>query len=114
MTDRETREAAADLIDRAMDLLCERGWCKNHLRDVQGQMCVDGALRTADGQDLYRANNLNGSPAYWTAYTTVCHEARRELAGTGVAAFNDHPKTTLEDVLLAGKRAAHSLRQVSA
>lgn len=111
MTDQATREAAADLLDGALDILHERGWCQQVFAARDGSVCIAGALTTAAGGQSH-VFLLSVEPNY-----DAWHAARQALDDAcemQVETFNDLSTTTREDVLLVAKRAAHSLREVTA
>lgn len=105
MDDQQTREAAADLIDGAIDVLHERGWCQGTLVNDAGNRCVLGALRVA--ADATNHALLKPSVA------AVSHALDLDGSASHLVLFNNDPLTSAEDVLLGMKRAAASLREVT-
>jgi hypothetical protein len=80
----------SEILLKAADLLAERGWTQGVLEDYEGRMCAAGAV-----------------------YNVTCNSsAALELLqahigfSDNIAAWNDAPGRTAEDVILAMKRAA--------
>lgn len=102
MTDQATREAAADLLDRARDVLAERGWCQGYATMSDGRVCLESAMFEA----------AEGRRWAWATCSVALQAVRGEV-GRHPYEFNDLPTTTQSDADLAMKRAAHSLREAT-
>ena len=84
------------LLEKALDTLDERGWTKIRFKNGQGNLCVLGALRVADGR-----------PARWPARRSSAYkEAVARLDRTAhrrgydrTTSFNDSPRTEYPDVV---------------
>lgn len=110
-----------DLLNRAAELIGERGWHQGGLEDEHGALCALGAL----GRAKYELFDLNGdglgrqakeaSDAYGEAYTQLVYTINPTATGNwaewgnlvSVPAWNDDETRTAEDVILALKNAAH-------
>jgi len=86
--------SAADVLNKAADLLEQYGWCQGAYMDSAGRMCASQALTQAE-PSAYRR-----------------HEARkvlREVIGVdflNIPAWNDHPRRTAEQVIATFRAAA--------
>lgn len=93
-------------FDKALEIIRERGMCKNMLRDEEDRVCIYGALSLAVYSDkecyplcVAARNHLDK-----TAYSLF---PDRSLHCKDAAAINDHPDTTLEDIELILKHASY-------
>jgi len=92
---------AADVLDKAADVIVERGWCQGQFRNSAGQVCALAAVHTA---------------ARTTPFTWVADEALgiiRKRVGMSVAYWNDAPERTADEVITALRECAASLRASS-
>ena len=88
--------------DAAADLLVERGWIKGQAEDNEGHLCMIGAMMHALNGALSRAG------MYWSQQLDIptriiaeqFPDRTRTTSLSPTSHFNDHPDTTLEDVLL--------------
>lgn len=89
----------AQVFDRAIDVLHERGWHQGSYRDPDtGAVCIIGAISTASRGS---AHPMTGRE--WSLIATVYrHLGLHGIAG--VAPWNDAPERTVEDVFLALKQ----------
>lgn len=90
---------------KAIEVLAERGWTKGTLEDANG-VCIIGACLHA-----YRFFEL--SPIRDVVEEQYPERVKRP-GFSPVAAFNDHPDTTLEDVILVLEKAAARFDEVLA
>ena len=93
-------EAAAD---RAIQELSAHGWCQGQLWDLQGRICLSVALVRAgiDTLDLVDGGPRDGRP-FARVIRERFPERVRNCSGSrqAIEVFNDHPDTTLDDVVL--------------
>ena len=84
----------------ALRVLAERGWCKGRLESSDGRRCLVGAA----------AAGVVGHQIDWMEVLgnirAVAQEQFPERRAVGVVDFNDHPDTTLEDVIAVLEKAA--------
>jgi hypothetical protein len=91
--------SAVEVIERAIEIIVERGWCQRKLVDDDGRVCASEALRLA--MLIY--------PQPMVAVRVAVR--LRRAAGFGRSAgvlvdWNDHPGRTVENVVSTLKRAA--------
>jgi hypothetical protein len=72
----------------AIRVLAERGWCKGKFHDAEGRVCMGTAV-------MFGSGLLN----------RVISEQFPDRRG-GVIGFNDHPDTTIDDVILVLEKAS--------
>jgi hypothetical protein len=94
---KDAREQAAQVAEKAAELIAERGHCKGRYESADGSLCAVGALRTAQG-----------IMKMWTAGLATQTLNRR--VGIAAVTWNDWDSTTAEDVILELKRTAEELR----
>lgn len=95
-----------------MEVLAKRGWAKDAFTDEGGRHCLQGALYEA---------HLLAPPAEKQLGTPITEELATDIrlvnevieaqypervGGVGVSRFNDHPETTIDDVLRVLEKAA--------
>lgn len=100
----------SELLEKAHDVIVERGWCQNSFEDREGRVCALGALAAAvnDGQATF-------SPWVLAIGRLDVHAKAKDLLFreadfVPAPQYNDHPSTSKEDVLLLFKRAAERAR----
>jgi hypothetical protein len=99
-------------IRTAIEVLARKGWTKDAFTDEAGRHCLQGALYEAHclplpvekqpgravpedlALDLRLVNEVIGA------------QYPERLGGVGASRFNDHPETTLEDVVTVLEKAA--------
>jgi translation elongation factor EF-Ts len=109
-------QAAADL-DAAADVIDEKGWCRNKLKDEQGRMCAQGAV-------LVAIRGVSQPPVLVTVkdrlrMDAAMDELKRYLAldvdgvqrHVSVRYWNDLLAHTQEEVTDALRRAAKDVRE---
>lgn len=103
----------ANRIREAIEVLARRGWTKDAFTDDDGRHCMQGALYEAHGvavsgcvshlryrvagdmaEDLRLLNEI------------VQSEYPDRFGGVGTSRFNDHPETTVDDVVRVMEKAA--------
>lgn len=99
-------------IRTALDVLSKRGWTKDAFTDQDGRHCLQGALYEAHLLAL-PAEKQPGVPvteplaADIRLVNEVIEDQYPERSGgIGVSRFNDHPETTVEDVVRVLEKAA--------
>lgn len=83
-----------------MDVLNERGWCQGALEAVDGRVCLMGAMNVAsfgNSQAVASHASLHGKVIHYL------HEKHNQT----VPGYNDHPDTTLEDIMMVLKEVAN-------
>ena len=98
-------------IREAIQVLARTGWTKDTFSDETGRHCLQGALYEAHG--LEAASERAWRPVQGDfaddvrLLNRVIEEQYPERMGAvGVSRFNDHPETTLDDVVLVLEKAA--------
>lgn len=101
-----------ETLRKAAEIMSERGHCKGALENGAGEVCANGAiilaLKEEDG--VARATMGHVFDKEYDAFKRAADALARSLS-TGwsrfrIAAWNDLPTTSGEDVILALKRAA--------
>ena len=97
---------SAELARRAAALIREHGLCRGKVRDEQGRLCMYGALHDAAGCIV---------PDVTEMVQQVITEQfpDRVLADRFcvISLFNDHPDTTVEDVIAVLEKTAAQLEE---
>ena len=96
LADPASRDAPVLLMQKALSVLDERGWTKVRFKNRQGNVCLLGALRVADGGQARWP--LHRSPAYRQAVARL-NRLARELGHNRATFFNDDPGTGYQDVV---------------
>jgi hypothetical protein len=89
-------DAATLLMEKALVTLDERGWTKIRFKNGQGNLCLLGALRVADGRPARWP--ARRSPAYREAVSRLDRTAHRR-GYDRTTSFNDSPRTDYPDVV---------------
>lgn len=96
----------------AIDILRRGGWTKNTFTDEGGRHCLQGALHEAHGLRPFDERHVGLPVSEELAsdvrlVNEVIHAQFPERAGgVGVSRFNDHPSTTVDDVVRVMEKAA--------
>lgn len=92
-----------NILDKAADRIRSGGWVQGKGGDVAGggPVCAVGAIDSVAEQDQLLSR-------YHLA-TKALHAEARTLGFPSAVHFNDHPSTSVEDVLLLFKRASERL-----
>jgi hypothetical protein len=84
------------LLEKALEVLDERGWTKVRFKNGRGNVCLVGALRIADGRSARWPGHR--SPAYNQAVARLDRLAHYQ-GYLGATFFNDDPRTGYQDVV---------------
>jgi hypothetical protein len=96
LRDPTSTDAAAVLMQKALTVLDERGWTKVRFKNRQGNVCILGALRVADGGKARWP--LHRSPVYRQAVARL-NGLAQERGHNRATFFNDDPGTGYQDVI---------------
>lgn len=99
-------------IREAIRVLSRVGWAKDAFTDGAGRHCLQGALYEAHG--IYPVDTRAlGRPVSGelAADVRLVNDVIRDqfperVGGVGISRFNDHPETTVEDVIRVMEKAA--------
>lgn len=91
---------AADVLDKAADVIVERGWCQREYEGEDGRVCVVGAM----GQ-VSHGKPWNDAYTALSTYLGTRH--------TALSYWNDVPGRTAGEVITALRSCAASLRATS-
>lgn len=99
-------------IREAIRVLSRAGWTKDAFTDEAGRHCLQGALYEAHGLHPFDHSNI-GRPVggALAADVNLINEVIRaqfpeRAGGVGISRFNDHPDTSVEEVVLVLEKAA--------
>lgn len=102
----------ANRIRDAIELLARKGWTQGRFTDDSGRHCLQGALyeahecqprvpgRLGYGLDRDLAADLR------LVNETIVAEYPERVGAVGVSRFNDHPDTTIDDVVRVLEKSA--------
>ncbi len=99
-------------IREAIRVLSRAGWTKDAFTDPSGRHCIQGALYETYGLQPFDGRQvgvpLTGEMADDVRLVNEVIEAQfpERTGGVGVSRFNDHPDTTMEDVVRVMEKAA--------
>jgi hypothetical protein len=96
LVDPASSDAPTLLMQKALSVLDERGWTKVRFKNRQGNVCLLGALRVADGGPA--RSPLHRSPAYRQAVARL-NRLAQERGHNRATFFNDDPGTGYQDVV---------------
>lgn len=101
----------ADILDRAADLIEERGWHQGWYVNDCGQLCIRGAMLVAVGieppqKDMPWPDHSGEANASWQEATDEMDEYLDDLAER----WNDAPERTKEEVVSTLRAAAQAAR----
>ena len=102
----------ANRIRDAIELLARRGWTRGRFSDEAGQHCLQGALYEAHGRCPNRPGHLGRTIRGELAADIrlvneiIAAEYPDRMGAVGVSRFNDHPETTIDDVVRVLEKAA--------
>lgn len=102
----------ANRIREALGLLARSGWTQGRFTDESGRHCLQGALYEAHGCMPRRPGRLGHTLAGELAADvrllneTIAAEYPERMGAVGISRFNDHPETTIEDVVRVLEKAA--------
>jgi hypothetical protein len=91
---------AADLLDRAADLLERDGWCQGTSYGPDGGMCLLAALQAARADLIWGEGGKRGAGADQAASLyRRAHDAVADAIGGDITEWNDGIDTSMADVL---------------
>lgn len=99
-------------IRKAIEVLAGSGWAKGTFCDDERRHCIQGALYEVHGllalDDRPMTGALTPEMANDVALVNGVIEAQypERFGAAGVARFNDHPETTIDDVITVLEKAA--------
>lgn len=102
----------ANRIRDAIELLARKGWTQGTFTDEAGRHCLQGALYEAYGCQPRvpgrLGRNLPGDLAddVRLVNETIATEYPERVGAVGVSRFNDHPETTIDDVVRVLEKSA--------
>ena len=92
-------------IRSAIAVLARTGWTKHAFTDDNGQHCLQGALYDAYGLCPSRVTGELAADVR-LLNQTIEEQYPERFGAVGISRFNDHPETTLEDVIRVLEKAA--------
>ena len=93
------------ILLKAADVIEERGWCKYHLCDPHGQLCIAGAINVASSGDPYWSDKHDPYAALVLVTRSLHAEGTLSISKNAVE-WNNTQARTKEDVIGALRRAA--------
>ena len=102
----------ANRIRDAIELLARKGWTQGHFTDESGRHCLQGALYEAHGCRPRRPGRLGHTLSGELAddvrllNETIAAAYPDRMGAVGVSRFNDHPETTIDDVVRVLEKSA--------
>ncbi len=99
-------------IQEAIRVLSRKGWAKDTFTDGTGRHCLQGALYEAHGVCPLDSRNVGRAvTGELAADVRLVNEVIRDqfperVGAVGISRFNDHPETTLDDVIRVMEKAA--------
>ncbi|MGH9282704.1 MAG: DUF6197 family protein [Acidimicrobiales bacterium] len=102
----------ANRIRDAIELLARKGWVKGQFTDETGGHCLQGALYEAHSCQPRTLGHLGGGMDGGLAADlrlvneVIAAEYPDRVGAVGISRFNDHPDTTVDDVLRVLEKSA--------
>lgn len=101
----------ANRIREAIEVLARRGWTQGAFTDDAGRHCLQGALYEAYGCQPRRPGQHSTTHAHVTADLSLVNEIIAaeypdRVGAVGISRFNDHPETTIDDVVRVLEKSA--------
>ena len=103
----------ANRIREAIEVLARRGWTQGAFTDDSGRHCLQGALYEAYGCQPRQHGRLTRTTtnADITADVRLVNEVIAaeypdRVGAVGISRFNDHPETTIDDVVRVLEKSA--------
>ena len=101
----------ANRIREAIEVLARRGWTQGTFTDDAGRHCLQGALYEAHGCRPRRPGQRTDADGPLAAdlrlvNETIAAEYPERVGAVGVSRFNDHPETTIDDVVRVLEKSA--------
>lgn len=103
----------ADVLERAAEVIEERGWCQSKIEEVDGRVCLIGSIKAATGVPLDSVASLdpaNVPPLWVRAAQAVDRVIQTEHAGTWSADWNDCAGRDKYEVIDLLKTVAKEIR----
>lgn len=99
----------ANRIRHAIELLASRGWTQGRFTGDGGAHCLQGALYAAHGCTPRRPGEVVAgdlSADIRLVNETIAAEYPDRFGAVGISRFNDHPDTTVDDVVRVLEKSA--------
>ncbi len=103
----------ANRIREAIEVLARRGWTQGAFTDDTGRHCLQGALYEAHGCQPRQHGQLTNTSTdpdlaadLRLVNETIASEYPERVGAVGVSRFNDHPDTTIVDVVRVLEKSA--------
>ena len=99
----------ANRIREAIQLLASRGWTQGRFTDDGGSHCLQGALYAAHGCSPRRPGEAVAgllAEDIRLINETIAAEYPDRYGAVGISRFNDHPETTVDDVVRVLEKSA--------
>ena len=99
-------------IREAIRVLSRAGWAKDAFTDASGRHCIQGALYEAyglcpfDGRQIALPLTSAMADDVRLVNEVISAQFPERTGGVGVSRFNDHPDTTMDDVVSVMEKAA--------
>lgn len=105
---------AADLIDKAIEVINEKGWCQNTMENEHGQVCTLGALERARHQLFHGLQESAEVFASIRNYVDAKHAIGEVIAArvphsTNIPTWNDVYAESADDVIEVLKIARENI-----
>ncbi len=95
-----------EIIERAIDIIVERGWCQRRMDDERGRACLTYALHLASPSALRSVRAIALVAATLEPDLLPLNPKGFDGRRIALQEWNDEPGRTVEDVVLALKHAA--------
>lgn len=96
-------------VEKAKNILLERGHVKGISEASDGRVCMMGAINQATGFDSWKSETVPLRNEVADLVNSVAYEQFKDRIHTvwaGVANFNDHPDTTIGECVAVFEKAA--------
>lgn len=99
-------------IRAALEILARRGWTQRTFTDETGRHCIQGALYEAHCVEperyerVWRPLSASLLADVGLVNEVIETEYPERVGAVGVSQFNDHPETTIDDVVRVLEKAA--------
>ncbi len=99
-------------IREAIRVLSRAGWTKDAFTDASGRHCIQGALYEThglcpfDGRQVALPLTRAMADDVRLVNEVIQDQFPERTGGVGVSRFNDHPETSLDDVVRVMEKAA--------
>lgn len=99
----------ANRIREAIQLLASRGWTQGNFTDERGSHCLQGALHEAYGctpRKPGEAVTADLADDIRLVNEVIAAEYPDRFGAVGISRFNDHPETTVDDIVRVLEKSA--------